>query len=110
MHRALQAALSAVTRLGGASVGDKTLVDALEPFVDAFGACGATSVAEAWNVASRNAAQAAAATADLDGRKGRAAVHGSRSRGTRDPGAISLAAALTAAGAVLERQLTQGAR
>ncbi len=105
--QALQAALSAVTQLGGASVGDKTLVDALAPFVAAFRTSGAPSLPVAWNAASRIATQAAAATADLDGRKGRAAVHGSRSRGTPDPGAISLSVALTAAGTLLERRVSK---
>lgn len=103
VHRALAAGLSAVTRLGGAEIGDKTLVDALAPFVAAFEAAGDIPVAQAWATASSAARAAAAATADLDGRKGRAAVHGSRSRGTPDPGAVSMAAALTAALTALDQ-------
>jgi dihydroxyacetone kinase len=98
VHRALVAALDAVTRLGGAVPGDKTMVDALTPFVSEFGASGDASVPRAWNAAVPAAARAAAATAELGARKGRAAVHGDRSKGTPDPGAVSLAAALAAAG------------
>ena len=36
-HEALESALDAVKRLGGAEVGDKTMVDTLEPFVVAYG-------------------------------------------------------------------------
>lgn len=103
VHHALVAALAAVTRLGGAEIGDKTLVDALVPFVDAFAAAGNVPVPRAWAAASAVARDAAAATANLEGRKGRSAVHGARSRGTPDPGAVSMAAALTAALAALDR-------
>ncbi len=37
VHRALQAGRDAVMRLGGAVPGDKTMLDALTPFVTAFG-------------------------------------------------------------------------
>ena len=98
VHRALGAALDAIMQLGGAAPGDKTIVDALTPFVAAFGASGEATVARAWAAAVPAAGQAAAATAELSARKGRAAVHGDRSKGTPDPGAVSLAAALAAAG------------
>jgi len=98
VHGALVAALDAVIRLGGAVPGDKTMVDALAPFVEAFGGSGEASVAGAWSAAAEAAARAAEATADLGARKGRAAVHGERSKGTPDAGAVSLAAALAAVG------------
>ena len=44
------------------------------------------------------AQEGATATAGLAATRGRAATHGERSRGTPDPGAVSLAAALAAAG------------
>lgn len=103
VQRALVAALEAVTRLGGAKPGDKTMVDALVPFVDAFGASVGASVASAWSAAARVAEQAAAGTADLAARKGRAAIHGDQSKGTPDPGAVSLAVALVAAGGSIRR-------
>jgi dihydroxyacetone kinase len=104
VHRALVAALDAVRRLGGAQLGDKTMVDALGPFVEAFGASGEPSIARAWNAAVPVADRAAAATAELSARRGRAAVHGDRSKGTPDPGAVSLAAALAAAGVAIRER------
>ena len=101
---ALRAALDAVVRLGGAQRGDKTMVDALDAFVDAFGSSGEATVWQAWVAAASAAERAALATADLAARKGRSAVHGDQSVGTPDPGAVSLAAAFAAAGEVLERQ------
>ena len=98
IHRLLAAALAAITELGGAVPGDKTMIDALAPFVAAFGASPEGSVAAAWIAAAAVADQAAVATANLASKKGRATVHGDRSRGTPDPGAISMAVALAAAG------------
>ena len=98
VHQALVAALDAVRGLGGATVGDKTMVDAFQPFVDAFATSTTTTVARAWVQAAEAATRAAAATSELSASKGRAATHGARSKGTPDPGAVSLAAAMTAAG------------
>lgn len=98
VYRLAAAACTAVMALGGATPGDKTMVDALKPFVDELAADRHRPLAEAWAAAARSAAAAAEATAELGSRKGRAAVHGDRSRGTPDPGAVSLALALTAAG------------
>jgi dihydroxyacetone kinase len=98
VQRAVRAALEAVVQLGRATRGDKTLVDALEPFVEAFDAADAVPVAEAWRTAAAVARRAAADTADLAATRGRAALHGARSRGFPDPGAVSLATALVAAG------------
>ena len=102
VHRALVAALESVQRLGQAVPGDKTMVDVLGPFVEAFGAFPKTSVAQAWRDAVPVASRAAEATAELPAKRGRAAVHGDRSIGTPDPGAVSLALALAAAGLSLE--------
>ncbi|WP_327392696.1 dihydroxyacetone kinase family protein [Streptomyces sp. NBC_01186] len=93
---AARAALEAVTGLGKAAPGDKTLVDALDPFVTAFhgriaeGAGAAESFATAAGVA-RTAAEA---TAELRPRLGRARPLAERSVGTADPGATSLAMVL----------------
>lgn len=88
---------------GKARVGDKTLVDALVPFsaeltraVDA-----GASVPVAWRSAAAAATNAAAATADLLPRMGRARPHGDHSLGTPDPGAHSLALIATAVGDLL---------
>ncbi|WP_408592689.1 dihydroxyacetone kinase family protein [Paracoccus marcusii] len=88
-----QAGIDAVTRLGGARPGDKTLVDAFAPFVDTLQgqvAQGA-ALATAWEAAASAATAAAEATADLTPRLGRARPLAERSIGHPDAGAISLA-------------------
>ncbi|WP_373945176.1 dihydroxyacetone kinase family protein [Paracoccus marcusii] len=88
-----RAGIDAVTRLGGARPGDKTLVDAFAPFVDTLQgqvAQGAT-LATAWEAAASAATAAADATADLTPRLGRARPLAERSIGHPDAGAISLA-------------------
>lgn len=88
-----RAGIDAVTRLGGARPGDKTLVDAFAPFVDTLQgqvAQGA-ALADAWDAAARAATAAADATADLTPRLGRARPLAERSIGHPDAGAISLA-------------------
>ncbi|MDT0474424.1 dihydroxyacetone kinase family protein [Streptomyces sp. DSM 41014] len=85
-------ASAAVRRLGGAEVGDKTMVDVLVPFADTLAAATAEGVplAAAWDRAAGAAEAAAAATADLLPRKGRARPHAEKSLGTPDAGAHSL--------------------
>lgn len=83
----------ALIRLGGAAPGDKTMLDALLPFVEELErrAAAGDSRAEAWRVAARVAADAARATADMRPRVGRARPLADRSVGTPDAGATSLA-------------------
>ncbi|WP_265502629.1 dihydroxyacetone kinase family protein [Paracoccus beibuensis] len=96
-----QAALDAVVRLGGAKVGDKTLVDALVPFVETLAAetnVGKT-LPEAWERAAAASTAAAEATAQMTPRLGRARPLAERSLGHRDAGAVSMAlSARTVAG------------
>ena len=61
------------------------------------------SLAAAWAIAADAATRAAASTAELLPRMGRARPHAEKSLGTPDPGAHSLALIATAVGAVLER-------
>lgn len=93
-----------VQRFGKAHVGDKTMVDALVPFVDTLrtDAAEGRTLAQAWTHAAQVATDAAAATADLLPRMGRARPHMEKSLGTPDPGAVSLAAVMTAVAAVLD--------
>jgi dihydroxyacetone kinase-like protein len=88
----LTAAVVAITALGKAAPGDKTMLDALLPAVEALrtpaagaGPCGrlARAAGAAW--------AGAEATVPLVARKGRASYLGERSRGHRDPGAVSAA-------------------
>ncbi|WP_393054551.1 dihydroxyacetone kinase family protein [Streptomyces sp. LN549] len=88
-----RAALGAVTSLGGAKPGDKTLVDALVPLVDTFtaGVARGGNPRSVFAEAAAVATDAAAATAALTPRLGRARPLAERSVGTPDAGALSLA-------------------
>jgi dihydroxyacetone kinase len=100
---ALEAAQDAVLRLGASKKGDKTLIDVLDPFVSTLSSAArkGKSTRDAWAEAAEVAEQAARDTADMTPRKGRAARQADRSKGTEDPGSVSLAASLTAVGDVL---------
>ncbi|GIF36669.1 dihydroxyacetone kinase subunit DhaL [Actinoplanes xinjiangensis] len=88
---ALRAGLDAVSALGGAVPGDKTIVDAYRPAVMAFGeaVAGGAALPEAAAGAARAAGDGARATVSLTARKGRASYLGERSAGHQDPGATS---------------------
>jgi phosphoenolpyruvate---glycerone phosphotransferase subunit DhaL len=92
---ALRAAFGGIAQRGGASLGDKTLLDALGPFIDRFeaelGAGAPEELLAALEHAAEAAAQAADATATLVAKRGRAAYTGERSRGALDPGAVAVA-------------------
>lgn len=94
----LQAGVDAVTRLGKASVGDKTMVDALAPAARALTLAVQEGVKqdEALARAVRAAEEGARATVPLQARKGRASYLGPRSVGHQDPGATSSALILSA--------------
>lgn len=83
----------ALTRLGGASPGDKTMLDAMLPFVDELQrrVTGGESWQDAWLAAADVATDAAKATAELRPKVGRARPLAERSLGTPDAGATSLA-------------------
>ena len=87
----LRAGLDAVRGLGDAVPGDKTLVDVLQPAVEAFDAAAARGEGLAACLAAlkRAAAAGLAATRDMVARRGRAARLGERSRGHLDAGAAS---------------------
>jgi dihydroxyacetone kinase phosphoprotein-dependent L subunit len=95
---ALQAALAGIQQLGGASEGDKTIVDALAPAVSAYHAVvsGGGGIAEATRAAADACSRGLAATVPLAARKGRASYLGSRSMGHEDPGAASMTLILDA--------------
>ncbi|WP_207454421.1 dihydroxyacetone kinase family protein [Desertivibrio insolitus] len=87
------AALDAMRALGGAEVGDKTMIDAFAPLVATLSSAleRGASLGEAWREAASSASAAAAATADLRPRLGRARPLAEKSIGHPDAGAISLA-------------------
>jgi D-erythrulose 4-kinase len=86
-----------------AELGDKTMLDALFPFVDTLvGQVDAgASISEAWRSAAEACRTAAKATASLVPKIGRARPLAERSVGTPDPGAVSLGLIVTAIGDVL---------
>lgn len=112
--RGLRSGADSVQRIGGAKVGDKTMVDALVPFCDAFDTRigDGLAPADAWSAAAETAVAAARGTASLAPRLGRARPLAERSVGSPDPGAVSMGLLLTAAGTVLEehRAATQQPR
>ena len=93
LAEALEAALAGIKELGAAVVGDKTIVDALEPAAIALrGAVDAgRPPARAAEAAAAAAEAGARATVPLRARKGRASYLGDRSIGHQDPGATSTA-------------------
>src|SRR6266704_1478772 len=87
----LAAALASVKDLGTAALGDKTMVDALEPAVDTLRARigEGESLAQALDKAAQAAEAGMRATIPMQARKGRASYLGERSVGHQDPGATS---------------------
>lgn len=98
LRDALRVGTDAVAQLGGAAPGDKTMLDALFPAVDAMtGSLDAGgSAAQALSAAASAADEGAQATTPLRARKGRASYLGERSVGHQDPGATSAALLITA--------------
>jgi phosphoenolpyruvate---glycerone phosphotransferase subunit DhaL len=90
---ALQAAVDGIVELGAAAPGDKTMIDALTPAVDALREAVASGqpLDKALAVAADAAEQGARATVPMQARKGRASYLGERSIGHQDPGATSSA-------------------
>lgn len=90
---AVTAFVDAITELGKAELGDKTMVDALVPFRDAFLTAfdAGTPVAASLAAAAEAATTAADATSELRPLKGRARPLAEKSLGHPDPGAVSFA-------------------
>jgi len=89
----LRAALEEIQRLGAATVGDKTIVDAFSPALDAFarGLRSGEAPEEAGARARAAAEEGMRSTIPMQARKGRASYLGARSIGHQDPGATSTA-------------------
>lgn len=89
----LRAGLEGVVQRGKAAPGEKTMVDALTPAVEALDAAiaGGKEGAEALREAADAAEGGARATIPMVARKGRASYLGERSAGHQDPGATSSA-------------------
>ncbi|NMO50748.1 dihydroxyacetone kinase subunit L [Actinoplanes sp. TBRC 11911] len=99
----LRAGLDGVLARGKAQLGDKTMVDALTPAVDALDATLAAGMPfpDAMQAALRAGEEGRDATVPLVARKGRASYLGERSAGHQDPGATSVTMLLAAAATTL---------
>lgn len=82
-----QAGIEGVAQRGKAVAGDKTMLDALLPALEAMRAGG--TLPEMLDRAAAAAEQGMAATVPMQARKGRASYLGARSLGHQDPGATS---------------------
>jgi dihydroxyacetone kinase-like protein len=103
LARALRAGVEGVAARGKAEPGDKTMLDALGPAVDALDEAlgGGAALGDALRSAAEAAARGRDATVPMVARKGRASYLGERSAGHQDPGATSATLLLEAAATAL---------
>ena len=94
-----QAGIEGVQQRGKAVTGDKTMVDALLPALEAMRSCleGGGSLTEILDAGAAGAESGMLATVPMQARKGRASYLGARSIGHQDPGATSSCLLLQAA-------------
>ena len=95
MDQLWRAGVDGVKARGKADIGDKTMIDALQPAVEAFEA--AEDFTDAWREAAAAAERGADSTAPLVARQGRAKYLGERGIGHVDPGAATIAIMFSAA-------------
>jgi phosphoenolpyruvate---glycerone phosphotransferase subunit DhaL len=88
---ALRAAIEGIKQRGSTDLGDKTLLDALVPAVDALEAALPQGAGSAIERAAATARASAEATKGMLAQRGRAAYTGERSRDSADAGAIGVA-------------------
>ena len=93
MARAFAAGLSAVCKQTAARRGDKTMMDALIPAVDAFTAAvnSGGEIVKGLEEAAHAARSGSESTREMTARHGRARFVGEKSRGHQDPGSASIA-------------------
>jgi dihydroxyacetone kinase-like protein len=105
----LERATDAVITLGGAHIGDKTLVDALAPALHGFASAiaGGSSFAEALLSMGEAAERGKESTRGMVAKIGRASRLGERSRGVLDAGAASCALILGSLAVSMRRLLTE---
>jgi len=96
---AVEEGTRAISELGGAKPGDRTMLDALHSFVVALKNGGADASREVLRAAVEEAKRGAEATAQMTPRLGRSSYLGNRVIGHADPGATAVAIWL---GAVVE--------
>jgi len=98
---ALEQGFQAISELGGAKPGDRTMLDALDPFVKILKKCVGETPCEAVLTAVAAAERGAEATAQMKPRLGRSSYLGDRVLGYPDPGAKAIAVWLRAASEAL---------
>ena len=86
---ALDAGVQGVIKRGKAEPGDKTMLDALTPALEALREAGDDDVGAALGRAAQAAQEGMESTVPMVARKGRASYLGERSAGHQDPGATS---------------------
>lgn len=87
---ALQAGIDGIMARGKAQVGDKTMLDALVPALDALNAADGTDLIAALRQSAEAAKQGRDDTANIIAKKGRASYVGERGLGNIDPGAANI--------------------
>jgi dihydroxyacetone kinase-like protein len=90
MADAMQEGLGGITTLGKSQTGDKTMVDAMQPAIDALRANVSKGDVEAWKAAADAAEQGMKDTIPMLAKRGRSSYLGERSIGHQDPGATSI--------------------
>lgn len=91
MARALDAGIKALTRLGKAEVGQKTLLDVLDPLRQLLEAPGDLKGSDLLAQVRRCADDSVKATAHMEAGRGRSSFLGDRALGHVDPGSRSMA-------------------
>ncbi|MDR3255895.1 MAG: dihydroxyacetone kinase subunit L [Synergistaceae bacterium] len=89
---AFKSAIEGIMKRGGAQIGDKTLIDALDAIVKSFEKSVAdnTPLLEAFRKASDAAVEMRETTKDWVAKRGRQSFTGDRSIGTYDPGIVAI--------------------
>lgn len=98
---ALHAGIDGIVQRGKAEVGDKTMVDAWMPAVQAYDDARGDGLAAALRAAAEAAARGRDSATPLVAHKGRASYLGERSAGHQDPGATSTVLLIESAAATL---------
>ena len=109
---AFTAAVEGICTVGGASPGDRTMVDALSPAAEALAVAIAKGISaeDALDAAVQAAKQGAALTSSMIPRRGRSSYVGQRAVGHADPGAHAVALQLEAIRAAITDSLGDTAK
>ncbi|MEM7738535.1 MAG: dihydroxyacetone kinase subunit DhaL [Deinococcota bacterium] len=100
--QALELGLTRMCKLGKSGPGQKTMIDTLDPFITSLKTFANKSLSDGWQAALPAAEDGMNATATMTSQKGRAAKLGERSKGHKDPGAVSMFYMLETVGEVLK--------